>query len=71
MRMPLPQMPVPQNRPQQTPPGIDPQAFINYLPQLNGNMLEQLIQQARSQGISEQQIQEGLAVMKRLRNNRG
>lgn len=43
--------------------GIDERAFINYLPQLNNNILAQLIQQARRQGISEQQIQQGLAAI--------
>ena len=49
--------------------GIDERAFINYLPQLNKNILDQLIQQARGQGISEQQIQQGLAAIEQLRNN--
>ena len=43
--------------------GIDERAFINYLLQLNNNILAQLIQQARGQGISEQQIQQGLAAI--------
>lgn len=33
--------------------GIDERAFVNYLPWLNNNILAQLIQQARRQGISE------------------
>ena len=49
--------------------GIDERVFVNYLPQLNNNILAQLIQQARRQGISEQQIQQGLAAIEQLRNN--
>lgn len=49
--------------------GIDERAFVNYLSQLNNNILAQLIQQARRQGISEQQIQQGLAAIEQLRNN--
>jgi len=48
-------------------PPINQQQFKQFLPQLNDNMLNQLIQQARNQGMSEKDIQTGLDFINRLR----
>ena len=48
--------------------GINPQQFQKWLPQINDNMMQQLIQQARQQGISEADIQAGLNFIKQLRS---
>ena len=50
----------------QTPP-INQQQFRQFLPQLNNNMIEQIVAQARQQGISEQDIQNGLNFIFQLR----
>lgn len=46
---------------------INPQQFRQWLPQLNDNIISQLKQQARSQGISEKDIEEGLNFINFLR----
>lgn len=43
------------------------QLFQQWLPQINDNMLNQLILQARNQGIMEQDIQAGLKMINNLR----
>lgn len=55
-----------QRQPQQT--GVNPQQFRQWLPQLNQNMLQQLIAQARQQGISDNDIQTGLNYINQLRS---
>ena len=54
-------------QPQQT-TGINPQQFKQWLPQINNNMLQQLVQQARQQGISENDIQTGLNFINSMRS---
>ena len=49
--------------------GINPQQLQKWLPQINDNMMQQLIQQARQQGISEKDIQAGLRLIQQLRSN--
>ena len=49
--------------------GINPQQLQKWLPQINDNMMQQLIQQARQQGISEKDIQTGLRLIQQLRSN--
>lgn len=46
------------------------QQFQQWLPQINDNMMNQLVQQARGQGISEQDIQKGLQMIANLRQSR-
>lgn len=41
-------------------PNINPNQFKAWLPNLNQNMLNQLVLQARNQGIPEKEIQAGL-----------
>lgn len=53
----------------QTGNGINPQQLQKWLPQINDNMMQQLIQQARQQGISEKDIQAGLRLIQQLRSN--
>ena len=60
------QFPMPQPRPQQN--GVNPQQFQQWLPQLNQNMLSQLINQARQQGMSEQDIQAGINFINQMRS---
>lgn len=48
--------------------GINPQQFQQWLPQINNNILQQLAQQARQQGISEQEIAAGLSFINSLRS---
>ena len=55
-------------RPQQQTTGINPQQFKQWLPQINNNMLQQLVQQARQQGISENDIQAGLKFINSMRS---
>lgn len=55
-------------RPQQQVTGINPQQFKQWLPQINNNMLQQLVQQARQQGISENDIQAGLKFINSMRS---
>lgn len=43
------------------------QQFQQWLPQINDNMLSQLAAQARQQGISEQDIQNGLNIINKLK----
>lgn len=46
---------------------FDPAQFQRLIPNLNNNMLQQLVQQARAQGISENKIQEGINYINSLR----
>ena len=46
---------------------INPQQFKQMVPMLNQNILQQLVQQARSQGISDQDIQQGLNYIQSLK----
>lgn len=46
---------------------INQQQFKQFLPMMNENMLNQLITQARQQGISEQDIQNGLNFINSMR----
>lgn len=55
--------------PHQQVTGINPQQFQKWLPQINDNMMQQLIQQARQQGISEQDIKTGLEFLNQLRSH--
>ena len=64
--LPLPQqMQFPQ-QPQQS--GINPQQFQQWLPQINQNMLQQLINQARQQGMNDADIQAGLNFINSMRS---
>lgn len=64
--LPLPQqMRFPQ-QPQQS--GINPQQFQQWLPQINQNMLQQLINQARQQGMNDADIQAGLNFINSMRS---
>ena len=55
--------------PRQQMTGINPQQFQKWLPQINDNMMQQLIQQARQQGISERDIKTGLEFLNQLRSH--
>ena len=59
----------PQAIPTQTqqPAQINPAQFQQYVPNLNDNILSQLANQARQQGISEQDINNGLNFIRSLR----
>lgn len=46
---------------------INFQQFRQMVPMLNQNILQQLVQQARSQGISDQDIQQGLNYIQSLK----
>lgn len=46
---------------------INLQQFRQMVPMLNQNILQQLVQQARSQGISDQDIQQGLNYIQSLK----
>lgn len=46
------------------------QQFQQWLPQINDNMMNQLVMQARQQGIKEQDIQAGLQMIANLRQSR-
>lgn len=46
---------------------INPQQFKQMVPMLNQNILQQLVQQARNQGISDQDIQQGLNYIQSLK----
>lgn len=48
-------------------PKIDPQKFKAFLPNINQNMLNQLVVQARQQGIPEREIQAGLQFINQLK----
>ena len=59
----------PQMRPQQQQmTGVNPQQFQQWLPQINQNMLQQLINQARQQGMSDSDIQAGLNFINSMRS---
>ena len=60
----------PQMRPQQQQQmiGVNPQQFQQWLPQINQNMLQQLINQARQQGMSDSDIQAGLNFINSMRS---
>ena len=59
----------PQMRPQQQQmTGVNPQQFQQWLPQINQNMLQQLINQARQQGMSDADIQAGLNFINSMRS---
>lgn len=57
----------PQQNPQSGKPNFDVNLFKQWLPNLNSNMMQQLIAEARKQGIPEPQIQEGLKAISTLR----
>lgn len=46
---------------------INQQQFKQFLPNIDNNMLEQLANQARSQGMSENEIQAGINFIKNLK----
>lgn len=48
---------------------IDQNQFQKYLPNINDNILSQLAQQARQQGISEDDITQGINFIKQLKQN--
>lgn len=48
--------------------GINREQFKQWLPQINNNMLQQLVMQARQQGISERDIQAGMNFIQGLQN---
>jgi hypothetical protein len=58
----------PQMRPQQQMTGVNPQQFQQWLPQINQNMLQQLISRARQQGMSDSDIQAGLNFINSMRS---
>ena len=59
----------PQMRPQQQQmTGVNPQQFQQWLPQVNQNMLQQLINQARQQGMNDADIQAGLNFINSMRS---
>ena len=59
----------PQMRPQQQQmTGVNPQQFQQWLPQINQNMLQQLINQARQQGMNDTDIQAGLNFINSMRS---
>jgi hypothetical protein len=59
----------PQMRPQQQQmTGVNPQQFQQWLPQINQNMLQQLISRARQQGMSDSDIQAGLNFINSMRS---
>lgn len=59
----------PQMRPQQQQmTGVNPQQFQQWLPQINQNMLQQLINQARQQGMNDADIQAGLNFINSMRS---
>lgn len=63
------QMPQPVNQPQPNgKPKFNEQQFRQWLPQLNDNMLQQLQNEARRQGISEKDIQEGMNIIANMRS---
>ena len=63
-------MPVPASQlPQNGKPKINPEQFKAWLPKLNNNMLSQLQQQARAQGISEEEINQGMSFINSLRSD--
>lgn len=57
-----------QMRPQSQQTGVNPQQFQQWLPQINQNMLQQLINQARQQGMSDADIQAGINFINSMRS---
>lgn len=57
-----------QMRPQSQQTGVNPQQFQQWLPQINQNMLQQLINQARQQGMSDVDIQAGVNFINSMRS---
>ena len=55
------------NNKQNVPFNLD--QFKTFIPKINDNMLSELVKQARIQGISEQDIEQGLNLIMGLRNN--
>ena len=47
-------------------PMINPNQFRSFLPKINDQMLAQMVEQARKQGISEEDIEKGLKFIKSL-----
>ena len=60
------QLQFPMQPQQQT--GVNPQQFQQWLPQINQNMLQQLVNQARQQGMSDLDIQAGLNFINSMRS---
>ena len=58
-------MPLPQQLQQKQQP-IDPQKFKALAHNLNDGLLNQLAQRARLQGISEEDIQQGMEIIKKM-----
>ena len=48
-------------------PNFNQQQFKNWLPNLNQSMLNQLVSQARAQGIPENEIQAGLQIINQFK----
>ena len=48
---------------------INPEQFKASVCNISDNLLQQLVQQARSKGVPEESIQEGIAFIKQLSNN--
>ena len=48
--------------------GVNPQQFQQWLPQINQNMLQQLINQARQLGMNDADIQAGLNFINSMRS---
>lgn len=62
-------MPIPANQlPQNGKPKLNPEQFKAWLPQLNDNILSQLQQEARAQGMSEEDIKQGLSFINSMRS---
>lgn len=57
--MPQKQAPIQQN--------FNPEQFKSIIPQLSDSLINKVILQARMQGISEQQIKEGLAIINKYK----
>lgn len=47
-------------------PTINKQQFKQYLPNINSNIFEQLKQQARARGISEEEIEQGMKFIEEI-----
>lgn len=54
-----------QNQPQV--PSLNKEQFKSFLPNINNNMMRQLVQKARAQGISDSDIEAGLNFINTLR----
>lgn len=57
--------PFSQNQPQV--PSLNKEQFKSFLPNINNNMMQQLVQKARAQGISDSDIEAGLNFINTLR----